>query len=306
MRILILGAGAIGSLFGALLSRYNDVTLVGRREHINRIKKNGLRIMGKTKITIRPKAISSISELNTKPELLILSVKSYDTESAIREALPILDKKTILVSIQNGLDNIDLITSHIDKDIVVGATTTEAAYFVKPGVVEHTGFGKTIIGELNNLTTERIKRIESILNESGIKTEITTDIQREIWMKGIINSCINPITAIFNIKNGQILGDPLLVEITKKICNESTKIANANGINNIDEEDVIKKTIEVIERTSTNYSSMVQSLMKKKKTEIESINGYILKTGRKYGITSPLNELMSKLIKIRESMEDVR
>ncbi|KAA0008419.1 MAG: 2-dehydropantoate 2-reductase, partial [Thermoplasmata archaeon] len=125
------------------------------------------------------------------------------------------------------------------------------------------------------------------------------------WSKAIINSCINPITAVFDIKNGEIIKHPILYSIAETICRESTKVAVARGIE-IGEEDTLKKLRQVIENTSDtseNYSSMVQSLRKRKPTEIDSINGIIVKEGKKKGIDTSINELFLKMVKMRERAE---
>jgi len=302
MKIAVLGAGAIGSLFGGLLSLNNDVTLIGRKEHVSEIMKNGLRITGKTNLIVCPKAVYRIEGVNEQPDILIVAVKSYDTESAIREAVDIVGDKTIVLSLQNGIDNIPRITSYIEADKVLAGITTEAVTFLRAGTIEHTGKGLTLIGEINGRITSRLKKISEIFNSVGLTTKITENIWDEIWSKAIINSCINPITAVFDIKNGEIIKHPILYSIAETICRESTKVAVARGIE-VSEEDTLKKLRQVIENTSENYSSMVQSLRKRKPTEIDSINGIIVKEGKKKGIDTSINELFLKMVKIRETVE---
>ena len=295
MNIIIFGAGAIGSLLGAFLSKKNDVLLIGRKSHILSIKKNDLVIQGKTNLKIKIKAMEKVGDLKLKPDLLILTVKSYDTESAILQAKKIIDEDTIVLSLQNGLDNIDRIKQYISYENIIAGVTTHGAFFPEPGIIKHTGKGITILGELNGIKTERIVNIVKCFNESGIETIFSKDIIKEIWFKAIINSSINPLTAIFKCKNSYLLENPILENLVEKICIESTNVANSEGVN-LSHQSMIKKTKLVIRNTSENYSSMFQSLKKGKKTEIDFINGKIVDIGKRNNIKTPLNQVLIFLI----------
>jgi len=295
MNILIIGAGAIGSLFGGLLSKKNNVLLVGRKPHIQTIKKNGLKIIGKTKLNAKMSVEDSIGKITFSPDLLILTVKSYDTEIAINEAKKIVSSNTVVLSLQNGLDNVDKIGKIIDKKKIIAGVTTHGVIFSKSGVVKHTGKGETILGELDGKKTERIKRIVDLFNEAGIETKISTNIVKETWVKAIVNSSINPLTTFFQCKNGYLLENPVLENIVEKICTESTLVANSEGMQ-LSYQNIIKKTREIIQNTSKNYSSMFQSLKKGGKTEIDSINGKIVDIGKKHDIATPINEILIYLI----------
>jgi len=296
MNILILGAGAIGSLFGALLSKKNNVLLVGRTPHVHAIKENGLKIKGRTNLTVKIPAEDSIDKVTTSPDLLILTVKSYDTEPAIKQAKKIINDDAMILSLQNGLDNTAKIEKIVNRKNIVAGVTTHGVFFSRSGVIKHTGKGKTILGELDGKKSERLKHITSVFNEANIETTISTDIIKEIWTKAIINSSINPLTTFLQCKNGYLLENLLLENIVEKICMESTMIANKEGIR-LSYQDIYKKTREVIQNTSENYSSMLQSFKRGKKTEIESINGRIVDIGRKHGIEPLMNEILVYLVK---------
>ena len=292
MNIVIMGAGAIGSLFGSLLSKNNKVILIGRKPHIDSIKKNGLKIIGKTRLNTKIEAYSSIDDLSLRPDLIILTVKSYDTTIALSQLKKIIDKKTILMSLQNGLNNIEKINRFVKKENIIIGITTNGAIFLDNGVIEHTGIGNTIIGGYN----QNIKDVINIFNKAGINTAINNNIIKEIWIKAIINSSINPLTAIFDCKNGYLLKNPILNNLVKKICIESTKVANSIDIK-LNYKDMIKKTKQVIIGTADNYSSMLQSCKKNKRSEIDSINGNIVKIGNSNNIDVLLNESLVFTIK---------
>lgn len=296
MNIVIFGAGAIGSLFGALLSKRNNVLLIGRKPHISSIKKNGLKIQGKTRLNVKIKAESSVDNINIKPDLLILTVKSYDTETAISLAKKIITNDMIFLSLQNGLDNIEKISRQISSEKIIVGITTHGAFFSKPGIIKHTGTGMTVFGELSGKKTEPVESIVKLFNEAGIKTKVSINILKEIWNKAIINSSINPLTAIFRCKNGYLSKNPILERLLEIICEESVKIANADGID-ISYSKMLSKTKDVIINTSDNYSSMLQSVINGKKTEIDSINGRLIEIGEKRNCDTFINKILVNIVK---------
>jgi len=291
MNIVIIGAGAIGSLLGAMLSKNNNVVLIGRKNHVSVIKKSGLIIKVKTNLKVKINAETTAQKIRFNPDLLLLTVKAYDTESAIIQAKEKIKPNTTVLSLQNGLDNIDKIKKHLNSMQIIAGVTTHGATFSEPGVINHTGIGSTIIGELKGDKTERIKKIVDLFNKAGIETIFSKNIIKDIWVKAIVNSSINPLTTFFQCKNGYLLENPILENLVEKIAEESTTVANVHGIK-ITHEDMIKKTKNVIKTTKENYSSMLQSYKKGKKTEIESINGKIVDIGKKHNIKPFMNEIM--------------
>ena len=299
MNIVIYGAGAIGSFFGGLLSKNNNVVLIGRKKHVNAINKYDLKIEGKTKLNIKISAMGDIKKLSFTPDLVILTTKAYDAEKAINEIKKHIDEKTFVLSIQNGLNNLDIIKKNIDNTRIMAGITTHGCLFLKPGSIKHTGFGKTIIGKLEK-NNSKVDEIAKIFNKSEIQTEISDNIARDIWIKGIVNSSINPVTAFFECKNGYLLKNPILENMIEKICIESTKVVNALGMN-LKNEDMLQTTKNVINDTSENYSSMLQSIKQGKISEIDSINGEIVKKGKKKRLETGLNELLVYLVKSKSS-----
>ena len=295
MNIVVIGAGAIGSLFGALLSKKNTVVLVGRTPHINAIQHRGLNITGKNQLHVTLTAFDSTKNVTTTPDLILLTVKSYDTATAIKHTVPLLGSETVVLSLQNGLDNIENIEQVIEKNRILAGVTTHGAIFSNPGEIVHTGKGTTILGELNGTRSQRLESIVHVFNEAGIETSISTDIKKEIWAKAIINSSINPLTTFLRCRNGYLLENPLLEYFVEAVCTESTNVARAEGIGLLTV-DMIKRTKKVITKTAENYSSMLQSSQQGKITEIESINGKLVFLGKKHGIPTPLNKILCTLV----------
>lgn len=296
MKILIMGAGAIGSFFGGILSKENMVVLVGRKNHVEMINKKGLNISGKTDLKVDVKAVESVNSLSDKFDFILLAVKSYDTEYAVKEIKKIISDKTLVLSMQNGLDNIKKITKYIDKKNVLAGVTTNGVIFEKPGFVIHTGVGYTTIGGIDTEKKVRITSIIKTFNKSGIKTTLCRDIKKEIWEKAIANSSINTLTTFFKCKNGYLLKNPVLEKLVEIICLESTNIARANNIP-VNFDDMLDKTKSIIKDTSDNYSSMYQSFLNKKPLEIDSINGVLVDIGKKKNVKTTLNKILVYSIK---------
>ena len=294
MKIVILGAGALGSFIGGMLCKKNEVIFIGREKHMDAVKKNGLKIKGITECIVYPKVGREYAK---GADLIIVTVKAYDTKEAIKENISLVGVKTIILSLQNGLGNEELL-EEIAGDKVIGGVTSHGITFLKPGEIYHNGVGETIIGEMNGEITDRIKKVAKIFNESGIETKISGEIKKEIWYKAIINSAINPLTAIVKCRNGYLLENKYLRKMMEDVCMEGIAVARGEGID-IGEE-VIKKAEEVARLTKKNYSSMLQSIMQDKKTEIEEINGEIIKRGRKNKIPTPLNYALYSIIKAME------
>jgi len=327
MRILVFGAGGIGSLFGGMLSKKYDVTLIGRKRHMEQTRKKGLRITGKTNNIFYPKTATKISG---KYDLIILTVKAYDTKKSMEILKSIIDSNTIILSLQNGLGNEEIIANSLKNKglskgcdgktqsvfpIILGKVedfskgnegvlrgiTNHGVVFIKSGEIHHAGRGETAIGETDGALTGRIKKICSMFNDVGIKTRISKNIKKDVWAKTIVNSAINPITAITCLKNGYLLKIPDLKRLMRQICLEGVKVANKSGV--FFDFDIFEETKKIAKLTSKNRSSMLQDIESRKKTEIDFINGAIVEIGKRHGIDTPLNNMLTALVKALEKMD---
>jgi 2-dehydropantoate 2-reductase len=296
MKILVVGAGAIGSLFGAFLSRTNEVVLLGRRPHVDMIEQQGLRISGKTTMRCRVPAVDAVKKIGFSPDIILLTVKSYDTASAVKQIQPFVRPETLVISLQNGLGNVEAMERYLQQHQILAGVTTHGVLFSKPGEIVHTGKGQTLLGELTCAQSPRLSSIVDVFNASGIQTQASDNISRELWVKAIINSSINPITAFFQCKNGYLLQNAILEHVVERVCEESTCVASNAGLT-LKPDEMIQKTKNVIRETAENFSSMAQSILQGKRTEIDAINGYLVKAGRQHGATTPLNALLTDLVR---------
>ncbi|MEN6379569.1 MAG: 2-dehydropantoate 2-reductase [Methanofastidiosum sp.] len=297
MRIAFIGSGAIGSLFGGLLKKSGaEVLLIGRQNHVEAIKKNGLFISGIDDFNVRINASSNPLDARGS-DLLVITTKAYDTRKALEDIIPILNDNTTVMSLQNGAGNIEEISKLVDKQNIIGAVTSMGAFLEKPGRVQFRGKGTTLIGAISE-ENKNAKEIVRIFDSAGIKAELTNDIKSEIWSKVIINSAINNLASILDGENG-ILLDENLIEIVKEITSEGKTILQKEGIDISD--DIFEKTVGVIKNTSKNINSTLSDIRKGKRTEIDYLAGKIIELGDKLNMPVPYNKALFTMIKYKEN-----
>ena len=290
-KIFVLGAGAVGSSYGALLSRKNDVTLIGRKNHVEAIKTKGLEISGDTQERFFVKAETKIKKIPLNA-LILLTTKAHDSVKALTEIKNLLRNDTVILILQNGLGNKELIKEFVgDKIEVLRGLVTMAAEFFEPGKITLWN-GKTILEQ-----TETGKRIAELFNESGLKTRVSNEFERELWNKLVVNCVVNPLTAILRVRDNEIVVDALK-KVRHGIIDECAKVGTAEGMVF---ESGLKETIDRKIVKYTNFSSLCQDLMRGKRTEIDFLNGKILELGRKHHIPTPINETLVSLIKSLEA-----
>ncbi|CCQ95132.1 2-dehydropantoate 2-reductase [[Clostridium] ultunense Esp] len=301
MRIAIIGAGAMGSLYGGYLSKGdNDVYLVDIWEdHINRINDKGLIIVEKdVEILVKPRGITDSKDMGPM-DLVIVFVKSIHTKNAIENNLPIIGPQTMVLSLQNGYGNSDDISQYVQKSNIILGTTSHGATMLEPGKIKHAGKGKTYIGKLTRGKDENLIKIRDLLNEAGFETVISDNVMELIWSKLLVNVGINALTAILEINNGQLLEWEEGKELLVLAVSEGVRVANGLGLD-FDKEEVVSHVMDVARATGENKSSMLQDILNKRKTEIEKINGAIVKEGEKIGLETPVNRVLVDLIKVKE------
>lgn len=302
MKIAVLGAGAMGCLYGGLLAEANNqVWLIDIwKEHVDIINqkglkvedKNGERVIKNIKATINPNEVGIV-------DLILVFVKSTITDKAVEGAKSVIGENTIILTLQNGLGNIEKIAAVSKEENIIAGTTAHGSTLLKPGKIRHAGKGITVIGEIDGKKSERIKVVKELFDKSQIETILTENALGVIWDKLLVNVGINAITALTELKNGELLEFKETEELLENAVSEGQNIAKAKGINLICE-DPIDHTKKVCSLTANNKSSMLQDIMNKRKTEIDMINGAIVREGRKLGISTPINLALTNLIKIKE------
>jgi len=300
MKTVIIGAGAMGSLFGGLLSHSGEeVWLVDIwKDHIDTIRSKGLDVEtgGKSQI-IHVNATTNVTSIG-KVDLVLIFVKTYHTESAVSDALALEDENTVFLTLQNGLGNEETVCRQVDREKVLLGTTGQGATLLGPGHIRHAGWGKTHLGELDGRMTDRVNQIARIFQKAGIETGVSSHIHDLVWEKLYVNAGINALAAITGLKNGEILEHPETLRLLETLVSETAEVAKRKGIQI--ETSPIERVKAVIEATRENRCSMGQDLDRRRRTEIDAINGAIVREAKLLGITVPYNQMITDLIKVIE------
>ncbi|MDY6843654.1 MAG: 2-dehydropantoate 2-reductase [Thermodesulfobacteriota bacterium] len=307
MKILVVGPGAMGCLFAYLLSKGgNDVCILDKKaERAKIISENGIRVEGISgNHKVHVPVTTKIEELN-QPDLVILAVKSYDTEKAIQSVIMGLKEECFVLSVQNGLGNIEAISQCVGVESTIGGTTSQGATMLGIGHIRHAGIGETVIGSFQIGMKSKIEEIKGIFDASQIPTDITDDVEGLLFSKVIINVGINPLTAILRLKNGMLLHYKETLDFLECLVNEAVAVAQSKKVQLI-YDNPLGKVKEVAYKTGANISSMLQDVLNQKKTEISYINGAINRLGDELGVETPANKLVTFLVNTLEKSYTTR
>lgn len=323
LRIGFIGAGSIGSLFGGYLADTKsdiysiEVIFFCMKDHSYVINKKGLKVYRNQKIDViknirayeNEKLIEDKLEqdLNFEFDFIFLTTKTYDIKTAILQYKKIIKASKNLVILQNGIGNEDIVINYCNKRKIIRAVTTNGALLEKPGHLIHTGQGLTKIGfpflkELN-LKESELDRAKSnlillrdILNLADLETIIVEDIIKESWEKALVNIGINAFGALTRLTNGELLEIEGLKYFIEQTINEAIKVAEMKNII-LSKKDYVSITYDILKKTANNKNSMLQDILNRKATEINFLNGRILRNAENLGIKVPYNELLTYLIR---------
>ncbi|HWY39637.1 MAG TPA: 2-dehydropantoate 2-reductase [Chthoniobacterales bacterium] len=292
MRIFVLGAGAIGSLYGAKLAAANDVTLIGRPDHVRAIEKNGLRIEGLESDIVRVRAATHIEQISPGA-LILLTTKLPATADALEPVASLIRDDTTIVALQNGLNSNEIARAAVrERGIVLRGITQFGAIFAQPGTIQYMVKGFTLLEK-----HARSARIAAVLNAAGLDCRISFDITTEVWRKLIFNCVVNPVTTIIGSKVGGIV-DSHLDGLKQLIIDECLAVADAEGVHL--EEDFVSE-VNAAYAGSQNVVSMQQDLLRGRVTEIDYLNGTVVTLGARHGLECPVNDGLIRIIKAMEA-----
>ena len=294
---MIAGTGAIGGYYGGRLAqnRNNNVRFLARGSNLVNLEKNGLiikSINGNFKLKIN--VSDNPEDFKTKFDLIIISVKSYDTDGLIKQLINVVHEQTIILSLQNGIDNYYKLIKTYGKRRVLQGICRIATEMNDNSVIRHTALGIIVIGEENNKITERLKKIKNIFTDSNIPCKISENIIKDIWIKYGWNCIFNTLTGITSVTTDKFFADVGSEEIVYEFYSEFNKIAKSQGIllNKEDKVKIVDDTKKFNFRTST-----YQDRIKNKKLEYETFTGYLLKLAEKNHIKIPLIKILHRLIR---------
>jgi 2-dehydropantoate 2-reductase len=301
-RVAVVGAGAVGGYFGGMLARAGvPVTLIGRPALVEAVQRAGLRLETLTFQETIPVKASSDMGAARGADIVLICVKTTDTLAAAEELAPFLSPGTIVLSLQNGVDNVRQIQGAIHA-VVLPAVVYLAASVPQPGHVKHTGRGDLIIGPDGAEAT----RLKELFQHAGVPCQASGNIQGDLWEKFTCNCALNAISALCQKTYGEVGGHADSWQLAEAVIQETLLVASALGISPSNMGDLREATATVRQLTRqipAAYSSTAQDLRRRKPTEIDSLNGYIARRGRDLGIGVPVSRTLHALVKLAEARD---
>ena len=302
-KIYVLGAGAVGCYFGGMLARaHQDVTFIARPERVEALNASGLEMDCKAfHETIQVKASSDLSTLKDA-DLVLLSVKSLDTERTLAGIKSFLPSKAVILSLQNGVANID-IASKMIANPVYAAVVYVAAEMIGQSTMKHHGRGELLVGSLGAASPtddQSLSEICGLFEGAGVPCSIAPQIKRDMWLKFLVNCSFNAISGIGQISYGEMVKSPEIVKLIEEITKEFLAIAAFEGIK-ISMSEAFSANDSIARTMVTQVSSTAQDLARGKITEMDFLNGYIVELGKRYVVPTPYNESVHALVKMMES-----
>ena len=301
MKIAVIGAGAMGSLFGAYLAKAGEaVTVVDIwQEHVAAIRSQGLILSEPAGAeVVRLDATLGTGGLDPV-DLVILFVKSAATQAAATDAVALLRLGGRVLTLQNGLGNAEAIAEIVGAERVLAGTTAQGATLLGPGRVRHGGSGETHIGRLSGEADAFCHEVAALLTNAGLPTVVEPDVRSLIWGKLIINTGINALTALLRLRNGQLADLAETRQLLALAVEEAVKVARAAGVQ-LPYEKPLEKVLAVAVATGQNQSSMLQDVLRGSPTEIAVINGAIVREGERLGVATPVNRTLTLLVQALE------
>jgi 2-dehydropantoate 2-reductase len=309
MRIAVVGTGALGSLYAGYLARSGEeVYAIDIKEDIiSAIRSSGIRIVEPegNEVSIPLKKATLNPEEIGKADLVILLPKSRQTQDAARNARCLFGPETVGLTVQNGLGNPETIEAIVGKGKILAGVTMNASTYLGPGRMLYAGRGETALGEMRGGPSPRAEKIAAAFNKAGLSTHVSPEVWNEVWGKLLVNAGVNPVTAITRLANGVLVDHAEARDIMKGLVEEGERVARAKGIR-LPYTDPVKKVMDACIATRPNHSSMLQDVLARRETEVDFINGAIVREGKKTGVETPFNWMVTSLVKTLEKTYGVR
>lgn len=301
MRIGVIGAGAMGSLYGGLLAKAGqEVVLYDRwAAHIGAIRERGLELGGiGGELRIRPaRATTDWAELG-KLDLALVLVDANATAEAAGLIGPCLKPAGFALTLQNGVDNVEALVEALGRERVLGGLSYHSAAVERPGRVIHTHAGTTWLGELDGVRSDRLAKLSAGFEAAGLLPQAVDDILGFIWTKFVHNSAINALSAVAGLRVGEIGADAHADEFQTHVIEEALAVLRAKGVKLVEPDPM--RAIKAFCKVKFNKASMLQHVEAGKRTEIDALNGAIVREGRRLGVPTPFNEALTLLVKALE------
>lgn len=302
MKITVVGPGALGCLIAALLKHKTkeEIWLLDEsRERAKKIAQDGLKVEGLNgDISVKVNITADAKDIGVS-DLIIICVKSYSTDDACKEIKDMVGEKTSVMTLQNGIGNVQILNDHFGSDRVIAGVTNHGSTLLGIGRVRHAGKGETTIGKADGRVLGAIRDVAAILTKAGFETKVSRDIDSVIWSKVIVNVGINALTAITHLNNGALIEHEGTRQVLRSAVQEAVKVVKRKRIK-LAYDDPIQKVESVCKATASNVSSMLQDVLTRSRTEIDYINGAIIRHAKALAIPTPVNEVLTGLVKTLE------
>ena len=312
MRVLIMGAGALGSVLGGFLAKAGyDVTLVGRATHMDAIRRSGLLItgiFGEHRVTENLTPVTAVDEADSGAfDTVFITVKSYDTGAAVGAVAPVVGEDTLVCSYQNGLGNAEIIAARFGWPRTIGARAIYGVWLPEPGRAEVTVIASpTALGVYDPATpVDRVKTLAAGMDAAGLPTVFTERFATLLWAKVAYNCALNPLSALLDAPYGRLLDTEETRAMMREVVEELYAVGRAMDVElePADAAEYNRYLVEdLIPPTARHYASMREDFRLKRRTEIGALNEAIVRFGEQHGIQCPANAFLSRLIRARETL----
>ncbi|QCQ21471.1 ketopantoate reductase family protein [Desulfoglaeba alkanexedens] len=299
MKIGVMGTGGVGGYFGGLLARSgSDIHFIARGKHLRALQDEGLELVtNHGNFRVRIHATAEADEIGPV-DLLLFCVKSHDTDQAAQLAEPMVVEETVVLSLQNGIDNVDKLSAHFGRERVMGGTAYIESTIASPGVIAHTGKpGRLVFGELNGERTARAEAVLDVFLKAGIDAELTTRIHEVLWSKFLFICGVHGVSTLSRSTLGLVLASPETRDLLENVMREVETLARKRGI--ALEDDVVRQSMELAQSYNKRFKcSMLRDLEWHRPMEIEALNGMVVRLGKEAGIQTPLNQVIYACLKL--------
>lgn len=306
LHIAIFGIGALGCLLGARLSPYADVVVVGKWEaQLEALHRDPLRYIHADGLEshIRLRATNDLDNL-APIDVAIVATKSQKTESAARDIVQVLKPTGMVITLQNGLGNLEILAHYLPEERCTIGITTVGATLEYPGVVREAGLGTSVLGTKPEIDAD-VRALAGVFARAGLMVEVNANVKPLVWRKLAVNAVINPLTAILRVPNGMLLQSAWAQMVMRDVAREVVSLAAVQWIA-LTAQDLIAYIEQVAQETAPNRSSMLQDVTRGVPTEIEAICGYMLRLADLNGVPMPTVATLYRMVKTLEDFYPVR
>ncbi|MBA3269882.1 MAG: 2-dehydropantoate 2-reductase [Acidobacteria bacterium] len=297
MRIATIGAGGVGGYFGArLMAAGADVTFIARGSHLAALRAGGLRLespkgdlhLTNVTATDSPASVGAV-------DVVLVTVKMYDLESAAASLQPLLGPDTVVVTLQNGVEAVDVVARHVGREHVAGGVAYVAAVITEPGTIRHTSLDALIFGELDGRRSDRLAQFEDICLRAGFDARVSDNIEIDLWSKFSRLSVFSGMTAVTRSPIGVLRNDPALLAMLQAACEETIRVGRARGVGL--PAALMGEILQMV--TSLPHqakASMLEDLERGRRLELPWLSGAVVRIGREVGVPTPIHEFIATVL----------